>query len=209
MQEENLASHEIPGNNIWPCSHSIIFLKKYSSWKIKFRKHAQAGAETKLLSATTWTHSCFHCCRSWMAAEGKWRTYEFFYFIHFEQNNAGSIHFPGESVDIWVVILLSAVMAPLGNWLLLLLFHKLYIPEAATFTSCHQYGNSHSIISCSEYMISLGKVHIHLNRGGKKSLQDLMTFVKKLRKKQQEKISNVHPEYTLWGIKTTKKIFKG
>lgn len=128
------------------------FLKKSSSWKIKFKKFALAGAETKLLSANTCTHSCFHCFRSLMAAEGKWRTYEFFYFIQFEQNNAGSIYFPWESVDIWLVILLSPVMAPLGDWLVLLLLHKIYTPEAAAFIGCHQYGNSHIIFEEHNYL---------------------------------------------------------
>jgi len=35
-----------------------------------------------------------------------------------------------------------------------------------------------------------------------------MIFVKKLRTRQQEKISNVYPEYTVWGTHTTKQIFK-
>lgn len=35
-----------------------------------------------------------------------------------------------------------------------------------------------------------------------------MFFVKNLRTKQQEIISNVHVEYTVWDTQTTKKIFK-
>lgn len=82
----------LPGNvsrqNKVSCTF-YFFLKAMKILRFESRKHAQADVETKLLSATIWAHSCLHCWRSWMAAEEKWRTYEFFfYFIQLAQKIA-------------------------------------------------------------------------------------------------------------------------
>lgn len=137
-QQDTRRKSYLPGNisrqNKVLCTF-YFFLMRLSSLRFEFRKHAQADVGTKLLSSTACMHSCLHCWRSWMAAEEKWRTYDFFLPHSACTKKLQTIYFPWKYIKIWFGILLAATItatAASGNSSLLLpsksiCFHKLLL----------------------------------------------------------------------------------
>lgn len=204
MQEENLASHEIPENKILSCSHSIIFLRN------KVPERLNSGS----MHRQVLKQNCFQLPPAlivvFIVAGHEWQQREngepMNFFTSFSLNKI---------MQLLLISLERAQIYGLSSFCLLSWLHqrtdyyfysctnftpqKLLLSQVAISMATH-IPFLRNLITCSEYVISLGKVHTLLNRGKNLhyfSPQDLMTFVKKLRKRQQEKISNVHPEYTL------------